>query len=210
MPPSEGGADGRLAENGRPLPIFSKSFPFGLGTPAAEPLCMTTQRFAKVTDGSDDTIFALRQLAARRLATDCLETAQAFMDESHSWGKQQLAMWLLGAYTAVAQNVEALPPSTRPEPRHVAPETIANLIDNARAEVQFKLDRLNDPWTSADVALEMIEAGFVAPIIDANGASGWAPTTSARRLADRVLSLFVAAFMQRPERASIHRMPLAA
>lgn len=167
---------------------------------------MTTQRFATVMDSSNESV-----PAPRRLAADCLEAGKAFMQESPSWGKQQLAMWLLGGYAAVAQNVEALPPSARPEPRHVAPETIANVMNNARAEVQRELDRLYDPSTSSEVALAMIEAGFVAPIIDANGAAGWAPTTSARRLADRVLSLFVAAFMSQSfERKSIHRMPLAA
>ncbi len=179
---------------------------------AAERLYMTTtQRFDSIDDSADDTVFAVRNRAAHHLASDCLEAGQAFMEESAYWEKAQLAMWLLGPYSAVAQNVEALPPSSRPQMRHIDANTIANVIDNARAEVEFKLERLHDPLTSSDVALTMIEAGFVAPIVDANGAGGWAPTTTAHRLADRVLSLFVAAFLsQVMGRVSLHQMPLAA
>lgn len=171
---------------------------------------MTTQRFDTVLDSADDTVFALRHSGARRFAADCLAAGQAFIEESQYWDQPQLAMWLLGPYSQNAQDVVSLPPSSRPQLREIC-ATSTMVIDDARDEVSDKLDRLYDASTSSDVVFSMIEAGYVAQIVDANGATGWAPTTTASRLADRVLSLFVAAFLSTVfEGQSESQMPLAA
>ena len=164
-----------------------------------------------VANSTDDTLFALRNTGARMLASDCLEAGNAFVEESAYWDKAQLAMWLLGPYSACAQNVEELPPSSRPQLRHLDANTISNVIDNARAELSHKLARLYDSTSSSDVVFSMIENGMVAIVVDANGVSGWAPTTTAHRLADRVLSLFVAAFLSQVlGRSSLSEMAMAA
>lgn len=176
---------------------------------------MNTQPFFGLVDSdsesTDATVFALRRMVVRQLSNDCQEAGEAFMNESQYWEKAQLAMWLLGPYSSVAQDVESMPPSSRPQLRHIDANTIANVIDNARAEVQYHLNRLYDPSESSEVVFEMIEKGFVSPIVDTNGAAGWAPTTTAHRLADRVLSLFVAAFLSQVfERKCLNRMQMAA
>lgn len=147
------------------------------------------------TDSTVDTVFALRRANARTLASDCHDVGRAFIEESAYWGKAELAMWLLGPYSQLAQDVRDIAPCSRPSLRQIDVLTIENVIDNARAEVLHALERLEDPETASDVAFTMIAAGFVAQTVDTRGVAGWVPTTAARRLADRVLSLFVAAFM---------------
>jgi hypothetical protein len=149
------------------------------------------------SDSTVDTIFALRRTTGRSLASDCYDVGRAFVDESPFWGKAELAMWLLGPYSQVAQDVREVAPASRPSLRQIDVCTVQQVIANAHAEVLYALQRLEDPEAAADLAFEMIAAGFIAQTVDANGASAWVPTTAAHRLADRVISLFVADFMTR-------------
>lgn len=154
-------------------------------------------RDSGMMDSVGNTVLALRRGHARSLAFDCLEAATAFMEEAPYWGKAELAMWLLGPYSQVVQDMHEAPQSARPSLRQLEAEEVERLIDGAHAEVREALARLEDAETASDVAFAMITAGFVAPTVDRDGTDGWAPTTAARRLADRVLSLFVADFMTR-------------
>jgi hypothetical protein len=143
-------------------------------------------------ESTNDTVYQLKGVNVRAVAEQCLEVAQAFLDEAPYWGKPELAMWLLGPYSQVARHVHAIEVSAPPSLRQIDALTVENLLANAREEVLHALERLHDPSTSDDVAFAMISAGFVTEIVDAHGRTAWLPTPAARRLADRVLSLFVA------------------
>lgn len=154
-----------------------------------------------------DTIFTLpEQTGALATAEACREAAIAFLRESDRWGKAELAMWLMGPYAMVAHYAPTYAQRRSGEAmRHAPPllreidaRMVERVIATARAEVMEALDGTTDAQGALDFALRMIAAGFVARCMDLRGTSGWVPTTDARRLADRVLSLLAADYLARP------------
>jgi hypothetical protein len=158
-------------------------------------------------DSNVDTILTLpRQTGALAIAAACRETALAFVNESEHWGKAELAMWLMGPYGHVTQYVGeyAVRRSgefARPVPllREIDARMVDRVIRNARNEVLSTLAQMSDPEAGASFAFSMMSSGFVVRAEDANRVAGWVPSTDARRLADRVLSLFAADCLTRPE-----------
>jgi hypothetical protein len=157
-------------------------------------------------DSNVDTILTLpEQTGALALASACREAALAFMNESQYWGKAELAMWLMGPYAQLTQYV---PSGSRtqsgefqkPVPllREIDARMVDRVIKSARAEVLATLQRMADVEGGASFAFEMLSNGFVARCEDKRRTQGWIPTTDARRLADRVLSLFAADYLTRP------------
>lgn len=157
-----------------------------------------TENFA--VESMVDTLVALRNGAdTYTVAAACREAALSFVNDAPYWGKAELAMWLLGSYSFAAVDVgDENAPTSRPTLREIDVRTVHDLIDRARAEVLDSLEQLRDGDGAANIAFKMISSGFVARSVDADGVAGWVPTTKARRLADRVLSLFVADCMMRP------------
>lgn len=155
------------------------------------------------------TMISMRRMTATEFAADCSEVAQAFLHDSRFWGKAELAMWLMGPYSRVAHNVSDVPESARPSLREIDVTTIEDIIDAAHDEVCEALTLLDDTdlATASLLMNTMIDSGFVAAFVDANGNEGWTPTTKAHRLADRVLSLIVASFMT--SRSVVREIPLA-
>lgn len=146
-----------------------------------------------------DTVYALpRETGMGFVAEACREAALAFVNESPFWGKAELAMWLLGPYSQAAHRVNNTPEQAPPALREIDLAEIEQLLANARAEVVDALDRLRDPEQAARTVFAMIASGFVVACQDGNGGQGWVPTMTARRLADRVLSLFAADYLLRP------------
>lgn len=146
-----------------------------------------------------DTVYALpRESSALHLADNCRDAALVFVNESPFWGKAELAMWLLGPYSQAAHRVGARPEQAPPALREIDLAEIEHLLACARAEVLDALERLRDPELAARTVFAMIASGFVAGCQDARGGTGWVPTTNARRLADRVLSLFAVDYLARP------------
>ena len=157
-------------------------------------------------DSNVDTILTLPERAGSNAIADaCRETALTFINDSWCWGKAELAMWLMGPYAQLTQYI--LPTAIRrnglywcPVPllRDIDAHVVERIIGNARAEIAETLRRMTDLEGAASFAFTMLWSGFVARCEDKSRTSGWVPTTEARRLSDRVLSLFAADYLARP------------
>ncbi len=157
-------------------------------------------------DSNVDTILTLPEhTGAFALANACREAALMFLNESPFWGKAELAMWLMGPYAQLTQYV----PSTsrhksgeykKPVPmlKEIDARMVDRVIKSARAEVLATLQRIADVEGGTSFGFTMLSSGFVARCEDKRQVQGWIPTTEARRLADRVLSLFAADYLTRP------------
>jgi hypothetical protein len=153
-----------------------------------------------------DTILTLpKQTGSMAIANACRVTALAFLNESLHWGKAELAMWLMGPYGQLTQYVS--PFSRRrsgdqgravPLMREIDARMVDRVIRAAHDEVMNTLSRMSDTEGGASFAFTMLAAGFVARCEDHGQVAGWVPTSDARRLADRVLSLFAADYLSRP------------
>lgn len=157
-------------------------------------------------DSNVDTILTLpEQTCASQIASACRDAGLQFLNDAERWGKAELAMWLMGPYSQVTQYVSPISHRrsgeiARPIPllREIDARMVDRVIRNARAEVLQTLRRTADPEGAASFAFSMLAAGFVVRCEDRAHTPGWVPTTDARRLADRVLSLFAADYLTRP------------
>ncbi len=153
-----------------------------------------------------DTILTLpEQTGSMAIADACRVTAVAFLNESRHWGKAELAMWLMGPYGQLTQYVSPFARRrggdagmTAPLMRDIDARMVDRVIKNAHEEVMKTLERMRDPEVGASFAFTMLAAGFVARCEDRGQVAGWVPTSDARRLADRVLSLLAADYLARP------------
>jgi hypothetical protein len=157
-------------------------------------------------DSDLDTILTLPdQTGSVAIASACRDTALEFVNDAERWGKAELAMWLMGPYAQVTQYVPSSASRRsgelqRPIPllREIDARMVDRVIRNARTEVLATLRRTMDPEGGASFAFSMLAAGFVVRCEDRHHVAGWVPTTDARRLADRVLSLLAADYLTRP------------
>ena len=158
-------------------------------------------------DANVDTILTLpEQASAIAIADACRTTALAFMNESKFWGKAELAMWLMGPYAQLTQYVAPIAQRrsgeyvARPVPllREIDVRMVERVIRSAHEEVTKTLDAVADTEAASSFAFAMISAGFVARCEDKRKVPGWVPTSDARRLADRVLSLFAVDYLTNP------------
>lgn len=157
-------------------------------------------------DSMIDTILTLpEQTASMAVADACRVTALAFLNESRHWGKAELAMWLMGPYSQLTQYVSPFTrrrngDAPRPVPllREIDARMVERVIRSAHEEVVATLDATSDLEGSASFAFTMLASGFVARCEDRGQVAGWVPTTDARRLADRVLSLLAVDYLSRP------------
>jgi hypothetical protein len=153
-----------------------------------------------------DTILTLpEQTGSMAIANACRATALAFLNESLHWGKAELAMWLMGPYGQLTQYVSPFSRRAAGEQARTAPllrdidaRMVERVIRTAHEEVMSTLARMADPEGSASFAFTMLAAGFVARCEDRGRVAGWVPSSDARRLADRVLSLLAADYLSRP------------
>jgi hypothetical protein len=153
-----------------------------------------------------DTVLTLpKQTGALAIADECRATALAFLNESRHWGKAELAMWLMGPYDQLTQYVapfsrRRIGENTRPVPlmREIDARMVDRVIKNAYEEVVSTLARTYDAEGGASFAFTMLSSGFVARCEDRGQVAGWVPTSDARRLADRVLSLLAVDYLTRP------------
>lgn len=155
--------------------------------------------------GNLDTILTLpERTASTTIADDCRAAALEFLNESRHWGKAELAMWLMGSYSALTQY--ASPYGTRnggtvaPAPmlREIDVRMVERVIRSAHEEVIATLINSYESDQENHFAYTMLNAGFVARCEDKGRTPAWVPTTAARRLADRVLSLLAADYLTRP------------
>lgn len=180
-----------------------------VGTPDAEALIMMSMMPGALTpcDSNVDTILTLpEQTGSLAIADACRTSALAFLNESDRWGKAELAMWLMGPYAQLTQYVAPIAQRksgefvSRPVPllREIDVRMVERVIRSAHDEVTATLRRVGDVEASASFAFTMISSGFVARCEDAGRVAGWVPTSDARRLADRVLSLLAVDYLTRP------------
>ncbi len=138
------------------------------------------------------------------LAHACRDAALAFVNDSDHWGPAELAMWLFGPY---AQLTDHVPPQSNrgretprlPLLREIDASHAERLLREARVEVRNTLETMLEAEGAASFAYNMLANGMVVQCEDTHEAAGWAPTRAAQRLADRVLSLFAADYLTRPD-----------
>lgn len=163
---------------------------------------------SRVNESSVDTILTLpEQTGSMALANACRETALELLNDGQRWGKAELATWLMGPYSQLTQylSTRATRQGTggevqqRPVPmlREIDARMVDRVIKNARTEVLESLRSTYDAEGGAAFAFTMLSNGFVARCEDKAHVAGWVPTTDARRLADRVMSLLAADYLTR-------------
>ena len=163
---------------------------------------------SRVNESSVDTILTLpEQTGSMALANACRETALERLNDGQRWGKAELATWLMGPYSQLTQylSTRATRQGTggevqqRPVPmlREIDARMVDRVIKNARTEVLESLRSTYDAEGGAAFAFTMLSNGFVARCEDKAHVAGWVPTTDARRLADRVMSLLAADYLTR-------------
>lgn len=172
-------------------------------------MSLTSAAFAESHVSDVDTILTLpNQTSALSIAHSCRETALAFMEDSLTWGKGQLAMWLMGPYGQITQYTHAVERVTQsgryprvqaPMLREIDARMVDRVISSARDEVIARLAQMQDEAEGEPAFVyDMVSLGFVVRCEDARQIEGWVPSSTARRLADRVLSLFAADYLVRP------------
>lgn len=116
-----------------------------------------------------------------------------------SWGKRELARWLVGPYSRAIEATRATAVARSAAPRSIPVEAVHALLARSHAHV-IAILRACSSWRGDDgFARRMIEGGLVVGVMDAEFAIGYAPVaTPNMRLVDRVTSLFVADFLTRP------------
>ncbi len=143
------------------------------------------------------------QIGSSAIADGCRMAALTFINESERWDKTELSKWLKGPYAELTQY--SLPAAIRrrtspsvPLLRDVDVRMVERVIHNAHTEVVGTLQLMGEAESAASFAFAMLSSGFVARCEDRSHVPGWIPTTDARRLSDRVLSLFAADYFARP------------
>jgi len=170
---------------------------------------ITSAAFAESHDSDVDTILTLpSQTSALGVAASCRDAAMVFMEDSLGWGKGQLAMWLMGPYGQITQYTHAIERVTQsgryprvqaPLLREIDARMVDRVISSARDEVIARLAQMLDGEGEPAFVYDMVSLGFVVRCEDARQIEGWVPSSTARRLADRVLSLFAADYLVRPQ-----------
>jgi hypothetical protein len=173
-------------------------------------MSITSAAFVESHVSHVDTILTLpSQTSAVAIAQSCRDSAMVFMEDSLSWGKGQLAMWLMGPYGQITQYTHAVervtqsgryPRMQAPLLRDIDARMVDRVISSARDEVIARLGQMLDGDEGEPAFVyDMVSLGFVVRCEDARQIEGWVPSSTARRLADRVLSLFAADYLVRPQ-----------
>ncbi len=141
------------------------------------------------------------------VAESAREAGTAFLlGVRNGWGKAQLAAWLTGPYAHATSFTTDEPrdalQTTAPDsaPITVPAESLDDLLFRARQEIVEALDATVYGRTKPAFVENAITLGSVTPFVWMPGVRGWAPRDRARlRLRDRVLALFAADYLTRPE-----------
>jgi hypothetical protein len=140
------------------------------------------------------------------LVSDFAERARAaglaFVNESTLWEKPELVAWLIGTYgdaTRVHQGSRrGSAKITKLDP--VETGTLESVLTDARVRALSALEGAAISRDPTAFARAMAARNVLLPIVDRNAKSGWMPVDVPRmRLVDRVLSLFAADALTRPD-----------
>lgn len=137
-------------------------------------------------------------MTPRAYADVCREAGLAFMAGAQgSWGKRELAEWLVGAYGSVSARMATLGGTSATSPIPVDDRAVGELVDLVRVAVSSALADLTRGETGA--VSDALREQTVTAGHDTRGLI-WIPVDRPRmRLEARVLSLFVADYLMRPE-----------
>jgi hypothetical protein len=117
------------------------------------------------------------------------------------WSRRDLADWLVCQYAPCAapasyQESPDLPPAAE---RALDDGIVEGIILDARRSALRLLGELVVPWQASPIARLAVASGMVVSQRDARGAVAYSPVKLKRlRLADRVASLFIADYLNRP------------
>jgi hypothetical protein len=117
------------------------------------------------------------------------------------WSAHDLAVWLVEHYEPATAPTRSLVRQRKAPLAHRGPDaaTLERVVLAARARLFEMLDGCASAWAGESFAREMVDGRFVVGVHDAHGAIGYAPVRYAdMRLVDRVISLFVADYLTRP------------
>jgi hypothetical protein len=145
----------------------------------------------------------------RDQADACRSAALAFAwCAGASWGKRELARWLVGPYaTAVEATRETAASETSRHRaanglathRSLSDEAVRELLTRSHAHVLAMLRSCTSWKTDDALARLMVDGGVVVGIIDEQSSIGYGPVASENMpLVDRVTALFVADLLTRP------------
>lgn len=155
-----------------------------------------------------NTIFTLpEQTSAMALAAACREAAMTFMNDSKEWGKLDFSVWLQAAYARTTEfafelSLEKEGPTARTTlaTSGVSPSNLDLDLTDARKDVLRILKAFVIEQNGIGFAQTMLAAGAVVECEDRDGNKAWMPVdVPGMSLADRVLSLFAADCLARPE-----------
>lgn len=163
-----------------------------------------TRAFERVTVAERFTHLAAgRQVLA--VADESRAAALGFVSSArYGWGKRELATWLVEHYAAAMtrpcdRGVDRWRDGGAASERFVEDADVARIVARARRHAIERVTTAWSTWRSQGFAREMIDAGYVVGVTDSTDALGYAAVDRpAMRLADRVLSLFLADFLTRP------------
>lgn len=144
-----------------------------------------------------------RDTSVHEIADRARRAALEFMGGTNAgWGEREIGEWLIASYGAATRATKSrIAAVGRPSSEESAAgeESLVPLLLRTRDRLTSALRTCRKDWTDSAFAREMIDGGFVAGVADDFGAIGFAPVDApGMRLFDRVISLFIADFLTRP------------
>jgi hypothetical protein len=137
------------------------------------------------------------------VADECRHAALDFMaGVADGWAKLDLALWLRGTYALACRHSprgERAPVSGVHKRPAIEEPTIESLLVTTRGHILAALELAALVGGTPDFIEDAIIEGHVRRAIDVHGESTWVPVDFSRmRLKDRIASLFVADYLNRP------------
>lgn len=136
------------------------------------------------------------------VADECRNAALDFMaGVADGWSKFDLALWLHGPYALAARHspVGDRLPASKVARRTLEGKTIEELIVGVRGQLVASLERAALGNGAPDFIEHALIEQHVRRAVDEHSESTWVPVDAARmRLRDRIASLFVADYLNRP------------
>ncbi len=136
------------------------------------------------------------------LAERCRTAGLAFTNGAERWTKADLAAWLVGPYREATRSGSLPPPAGAGNVprRSIEPAAVDDLLADAHVRVLTVLENVAISRTKTAFAQRLEAEHALHRVVGETRAIGWIPLASPRmRLAYRVLSLFAADALARPE-----------
>lgn len=137
----------------------------------------------------------LRADESRRAALELMKGV------AEGWTKLDLALWLRGAYAQAVRHAPRVERagSSGAHPRAIGEPTIEHLLVSTRGQLLASLELAVLAGGTPDFIERALIEQHVRRVVDESGEAAWVPADVPRmRLKDRVASLFVADYLNRP------------